>query len=60
MTTEHYGIFDGRDENIGTKTPFVGNLPFDMEEILRLESVHGNDGLSSQMIFMIVTLIRCV
>jgi len=32
MDKTHYGIFDGRDENIGTKTPFVGNLPFDMEE----------------------------
>lgn len=32
MIIEHYGIFDGRDENIGTKSPFVGHLPFDMGE----------------------------
>jgi len=30
--SEYYGIFDDRDENIRTKTPFVGNLPFNMEE----------------------------
>ena len=30
--SEYYGIFDDRDENIRTKTPFVGNLPFDMKE----------------------------
>ena len=30
--SEHYGIFDDRDENIRTKTPFVGNLPFNMRE----------------------------
>jgi len=30
--SEYYGIFDDRDENIRTKTPFVGSLPFNMEE----------------------------
>lgn len=30
--SEYYGIFDDRDENIRTKTPFVGKLPFNMRE----------------------------
>lgn len=32
MTTEYYGIFDDREDEIQTKTPFIGRLPFDMEE----------------------------
>lgn len=30
--SKYYGIFDDRDEDIRTKTPFVGNLPFNMRE----------------------------
>jgi|TARA_R110000744_G_scaffold88406_1_gene172358 hypothetical protein len=26
----NYGIFEGKEDNIRTKTPFVGRLPFDM------------------------------
>jgi len=32
MSENYYGIFEDRDENIKTKTPFVGRLPFNMEE----------------------------
>ena len=32
MTTEYYGIFDDREDEIQTKTPFTGRLPFNMEE----------------------------
>lgn len=30
--SEYYGIFDDRDDDIRTKTPFLGQLPFDMEK----------------------------
>ena len=30
--SDYYGIFDDRDEEIKSKTPFVGELPFDMEQ----------------------------
>lgn len=33
MSEDYYGIFEDREENIRTKTPFVGRLPFDMKEI---------------------------
>lgn len=30
--SEYYGIFDDRDDDIRAKTPFLGQLPFDMEK----------------------------
>lgn len=30
--SDYYGIFDDREDEIKTKTPFVGELPFDMEQ----------------------------
>jgi len=30
--SDYYGIFDDREDEIKTKTPFVGRLPFNMEE----------------------------
>lgn len=32
MSDNYYGIFEDREENLRTKTPFVGKLPFDMKE----------------------------
>ena len=30
--SDYYGIFDDREEEIKSKSPFVGELPFDMEQ----------------------------
>lgn len=31
MSDNYYGIFEDREEELRTKTPFIGKLPFDME-----------------------------
>ena len=47
--SEYYGIFENRDDDIRTKTPFVGNLPFDMEstyswnEFMNMMDSHPDD-----------------
>jgi len=30
--SEHYGIFEDKEDNIKNKIPFVGRLPFKMED----------------------------
>lgn len=47
--SDYYGIFDDRDEEIKSKTPFVGELPFDMEhtynwnEFMNMMDSHPDD-----------------
>ena len=49
MSDTCYEIFENREENIRTKTPFVGRLPFDMEstydwnEFMKMMDSHPND-----------------
>lgn len=49
MSNTCYEIFENREENIRTKTPFVGRLPFDMEsiynwnEFMNMMDSHPND-----------------
>jgi len=49
MSDTCYEIFEDREENIRTKTPFVGRLPFDMEstydwnEFMKMMDSHPND-----------------
>ena len=47
--SDNYGIFEDREENIRTKTPFIGRLPFDMgstynwNEFMTMMDSHPND-----------------
>jgi mannose-6-phosphate isomerase-like protein (cupin superfamily) len=47
--SDNYGIFEDREENIRTKTPFVSRLPFDMvstyswNEFMTMMDSHPND-----------------
>jgi hypothetical protein len=49
MSNTCYDIFEDREENIRTKTPFVGKLPFDMKEtynwneFMQMMDSHPND-----------------
>lgn len=49
MSNTCYGIFEDREEEIRTKTPFVGRLPFDMEstynwnEFMKMMDSHPNE-----------------
>lgn len=49
MSDNYYGIFEDKDEEIKTKTPFVGRLPFDMgstyswNEFMTMMDSHPND-----------------